>query len=117
MISRNLTATRTTQQHYSLSYLKTILANAWRTYGRILDLIRPHWIPSLGAVVSLLLSNTFALTVPALLAWVVDNGLKTGRTQDLLLAAGAVLVVELPARPLRLLARLSLAGGLGAGRL
>src|SRR5579862_9731208 len=91
VLTRNLTATRPTQQHYTLSSLRTILANAWRTYGRILALIRPHWIPSLGAVVSLLLSNLFALTVPVLLAWVVDNGLASGRSQDLFLAAGAVL--------------------------
>ncbi len=41
-----------------------------------------------------MLSTGFALVVPALLAWVVDQGLKSGNMRSLLLAAGAVLVVS-----------------------
>jgi len=59
-----------------------------------MDLLRPHWRPTAGAVLSLLASTAAALVVPALLAWVVDTGLRRGRTSDLLLAAGAVLVVS-----------------------
>ncbi len=48
----------------------------------------------MGASVCLLLATGFALVVPALLAWVVDTGVKHGRLNELLLAAGAVLLVS-----------------------
>jgi ABC-type multidrug transport system fused ATPase/permease subunit len=77
-------------KRFSLSLLK----KAWRTYLRIVGLLRPHWRPTVGAVVALLLSTVAALIVPALLAWVVDVGVRQGGMSDLLLAAGAVLAVS-----------------------
>ena len=70
------------------------LAN-WRIYARMIGLLRPHWWPSLGAAVCVLLSTGFALAVPWLLAWVVDTGLRRGHLRDLLLAALAILVVSI----------------------
>src|SRR5581483_925845 len=49
---------------------------------------------SVGTVVCVVLSTGFSLTVPWLLAWVVDVGVQHGRLSDLLLAAGAILVVS-----------------------
>ncbi len=66
----------------------------WRISRRIIGLLRPHWASALGANVCLLLATGFALVVPALLAWVVDVGVQHGRLNELLLAAGAVLVVS-----------------------
>jgi ATP-binding cassette subfamily B protein len=57
-------------------------------------LLRPHWVSTAGANLCLLLSTGFALVVPALLAWVIDTGVKHGHLNELLLAAGAVLVVS-----------------------
>jgi ABC-type multidrug transport system fused ATPase/permease subunit len=59
-----------------------------------MGLLRPHWLPTLGANLCLMLATGFALIVPALLAWVVDTGVQHGRLTELLLAAGAVLVVS-----------------------
>jgi ABC-type multidrug transport system fused ATPase/permease subunit len=67
----------------------------WRIALRILSLLRPHWVTAVGAIVCLLLSTGFALIVPALLAWVVDTGVKRGHLSDLLVAAGAVLLVSM----------------------
>jgi ATP-binding cassette subfamily B protein len=67
---------------------------SWRVFRRIMSLLRPHWRATLGAVLCLLLSTAFALVVPALLAWVVDEGVKRGQVMDLLLAAAAVLVTS-----------------------
>ena len=66
----------------------------WRISRRIIGLLRPHWWPTLGANVCLLLATGFSLVVPALLAWVVDTGVQHGRLNELLLAAGAVLAVS-----------------------
>ncbi|QBD83035.1 ABC transporter ATP-binding protein [Ktedonosporobacter rubrisoli] len=71
------------------------VVNSWkanlRIYMRIIGLLRPHWLPSVGSVVCLLLSTGLSLLVPWLLAWVIDVGIKHGRLGDLLLAAGAIL--------------------------
>jgi ATP-binding cassette subfamily B protein len=66
----------------------------WRVLRRIAGLLRPHWRSTVGANLCLLLSTGFALVVPVLLAWVVDTGVQHGRTNELLLAAGAVLLVS-----------------------
>jgi ATP-binding cassette subfamily B protein len=66
----------------------------WRIVLRILKLLRPHWRSTLATNLCLVLSTGFALIVPWLLAWVVDTGVKHGRTGDLLLAAGLVLVAS-----------------------
>jgi ABC-type multidrug transport system fused ATPase/permease subunit len=70
----------------------------WRTnmrmFLRILGLLRPHWLQSFAALSSLALATGFALIVPVLLAWVVGVGIQTGHFTDLLLAAGAVLLVS-----------------------
>jgi ATP-binding cassette subfamily B protein len=66
----------------------------WRISFRILDLLRPYWISTLGTTICLLLSTGFALIVPWLLAWVVDTGVQRGHLSDLLLAAGAVLLAS-----------------------
>src|SRR5436305_1320009 len=71
---------------------------SWRAslhiYMRIIGLLRPYWLQSLGAVASLALSTGFALITPWLLAWVVDVGIHSGSINDLLLAAGAVLATS-----------------------
>jgi ABC-type multidrug transport system fused ATPase/permease subunit len=76
-----------------LAHLSTWQAN-WRIYLRIIRLLRPHWLSSVGAVVCLALATTFAMIVPWLLAWVVDVGVQSGHFSDLLLAAAAVLVTS-----------------------
>lgn len=63
-------------------------------YVRIFKLLRPHWKPSLGAIVCLGFSTGFALVVPWLLAWVIDTGLRHGQFSTLLLATGAILVTS-----------------------
>ena len=66
----------------------------WQTLWRIFGLLRPHWIMSLGALGSAIMATVFALIVPWLLAWVVDDGTSSGHWGPLLLAAAAVLVVS-----------------------
>jgi ABC-type multidrug transport system fused ATPase/permease subunit len=78
---------------FVLNYLPTWRANM-RIYLRILGLLRPHWLQTLGAVISLGFATGFALVVPVLLAWVIGVGVQTGHFGDLLLAAGAVLLVS-----------------------
>jgi ATP-binding cassette subfamily B protein len=78
----------------SFAWLST-WTHACRIWGRIIKLLGPHWLSAIGAIICLMLSTGFALVVPALLAWVVDTGLKTGHLRELLLAAGAVLVVSI----------------------
>ncbi len=63
-------------------------------YVRIFKLLRPHWKPSLGAIVCLGFSTGFALVVPWLLAWVIDTGLHHGQFGTLLLATGAILITS-----------------------
>src|SRR5947209_297625 len=63
--------------------------NSWkahfRIYLRILALLRPHWIWTLGAIACLGLSTGFALIVPWLLGWVINTGLQHGQFGTLLL--------------------------------
>lgn len=66
-----------------------------RIYLRIIALLRPHWLWSLGAVVCLGLSTCFAMIVPWLLAWVIDTGLQHGQFSSLLLATGAILATSM----------------------
>ncbi|HLL80696.1 MAG TPA: ABC transporter ATP-binding protein [Ktedonobacteraceae bacterium] len=71
---------------------------SWKTaltiYRRIIALLRPHWLPTLGAILSLALATCFALLVPWLLAWVIDTGLQHGQFSTLLLATGAILLTS-----------------------
>ena len=72
--------------------------NLWkenlRILVRIIRLLRPHWLPSVGAVVCMGLSTIFSLIVPWLLGWIIDTGLQHGQVSTLMLAAGAILVVS-----------------------
>lgn len=78
------------KRHFlSSSYVESLKANL-RIYLRIIGLLRPHWLSSLGAVLGLGLSTGLSLIVPWLLAWVVDVGVRYGRMSDLLLAAAAI---------------------------
>ena len=63
----------------------------WRIYMRIIKLLRPHWVQAVGTVVCLILATGFSLVVPSLLEWVVDVGIHSGRFQDLIWAALAIL--------------------------
>lgn len=71
------------------------LRESLRTYRRIIGLLRPHWLPFLVSVFCVLLTTTFSLVVPWLLAWVVDVGVRNGRFTDLVIAAGAILFVSI----------------------
>ena len=78
---------------------KVLMAlDSWKAnlliFIRIIGLLRPHWVPTLGAVISMVLSTGFALIVPWLLAWVIDTGLRHGQFSSLLLATGAILVTS-----------------------
>ncbi len=75
------------------SQLATWKSNG-RVYLRIVRLLRPHWLWSVGTLVCLALSTALSLVVPALLAWVVDVGVRSGHINDLLLAAAAVIVTS-----------------------
>ncbi|MBE3560783.1 MAG: ABC transporter ATP-binding protein [Ktedonobacteraceae bacterium] len=79
--------------HLASSYSDSWRANL-RIYLRILGLLKPHWLATLGTVLSVLLATGFALVVPWLIAWVVDVGVRSGHLEDLLLAAGAVLLAS-----------------------
>ncbi len=74
----------------------SLYADTWqenlRIYVRILALLRPHWLQSLGAVVCLGLSTGLSLIVPWLIAYVIDAGLQHGQLSNLLLVALAILV-------------------------
>ncbi len=63
-----------------------------RIYARIFLLLRPHWLPSLGAVVCLGLATGLALVIPLLIAYVIDTGLQHGQLNNLLLVALAILI-------------------------
>jgi ABC-type multidrug transport system fused ATPase/permease subunit len=67
----------------------------WRVYGRVLALLRPHLGAALGAAVCVVFATGFSLTVPSLLAWVVDVGVRRGSSRDLVLAAGAILAASI----------------------
>lgn len=66
----------------------------WRICKRIIGLLRPYWLASLGAVVSMVLATVAALVVPWLLAWVIDVGIRGGQFHSLLLAAAAILLIS-----------------------
>ncbi len=66
----------------------------WRIYLRIIRLLRPHWLSSIGTIACLALATAFSLIIPWLLAWVVNVGVQNGHFSDLLLAAGAVVVAS-----------------------
>lgn len=72
------------------SYIVALQTN-WRIYMRMLALLRPHWLRSVGTIVCVALSTGFALIVPWLLAWVIDVGVRQGSFGNLLFAAGAIL--------------------------
>ncbi len=76
------------------SYYVDLLKSSWRIYLRIFALLRPHWLPTLGAIACLGLSTGFALLVPWLLAFVIDNGLRHGQFGTLLLAGLAILAAS-----------------------
>jgi len=61
---------------------------------RIIGLLRPHWLQSIGAVICLGFSTGFALAVPWLLAWIIDMGFQHGQIGPLLLVALAILVTS-----------------------
>src|SRR5690348_5332617 len=65
-----------------------------RIYLRIIALLRPHWLWTLGAIACLGLSTAFALIVPWLLGWVINTGLQHGQFGTLLLATGAILLTS-----------------------
>ena len=65
-----------------------------RIYQRIIAMLRPHWLATLGAILYLGLSTGFALIVPWLLAWVIDTGLQHGQFSTLLLATAAILITS-----------------------
>ncbi|WP_376795192.1 ABC transporter ATP-binding protein [Thermogemmatispora sp.] len=66
----------------------------WRICKRIIGLLKPYWLSSLGAVISMVLATVAALVVPWLLAWVIDVGIRGGQFHSLLLAAGAILLIS-----------------------
>ncbi len=73
----------------------SLYADTWqenlRIYVRILALLRPHWLQSLGAVACLGLSTGLSLIIPWLIAYVIDTGLQHGQLSNLLLVALAIL--------------------------
>ncbi len=74
----------------------SLYADTWqanlRIFMRIFALLRPHWLPSLGAVTCLGLSTGLSLIIPWLIAYVIDTGLQHGQLGNLLLVALAILV-------------------------
>lgn len=66
-----------------------------RTYMRMVGLLRPHWLITTYALLCILFATVLSLAVPWLLQWVVDVGIQTGRIEDLLLVAAAILVVSI----------------------
>ncbi|HZR39619.1 MAG TPA: ABC transporter ATP-binding protein [Ktedonobacteraceae bacterium] len=62
-----------------------------RIYMRMIGLLRPHWLMWLGTVACMFLATGFSLTVPLLLQWVIDVGVRSGSLTGLLLAAAAIL--------------------------
>jgi len=69
--------------------------DVWHVYGRILQLMRPHWLESIGSVVCIILATLFSLLIPWLLQWVIDVGVHTGQLNSLLLVAAAILGASL----------------------
>ncbi|GCE23706.1 ABC transporter ATP-binding protein [Dictyobacter kobayashii] len=81
-------------QQSSSSSSKTQLKENWRIYMRIIKLLRPHWGQAIATVICIALATGFSLMVPWLLEWVVDVGIRSGRFQDLLWIALAILVTS-----------------------
>ena len=73
--------------YFDLTELKANL----RIYGRVIALLRPHLGESIAAVVCVALATLFTLIVPWLLQWVIDVGIHTGNTSQLMLVAAAIL--------------------------
>jgi ABC-type multidrug transport system fused ATPase/permease subunit len=72
------------------SYFDSWKANL-RIYGRIIGLLRPHWLPSLYTVICVALATIFSLVVPWLIGLVIDIGVPKKNLLYLLLAAAAIL--------------------------
>jgi ABC-type multidrug transport system fused ATPase/permease subunit len=76
----------------------SLYADTWqenlRIFVRIFALLRPHWLPSLGAVACLGFSTGLSLIIPWLIAYVIDTGLQHGQLGNLLLVAGAILITS-----------------------
>lgn len=72
------------------SYFDSWKANL-RIYGRIIGLLRPHWLPSLYTVICIALATVFSLVVPWLIGLVIDIAVPKKDLPDLLLAAAAIL--------------------------
>lgn len=66
----------------------------FRIYMRIIALLRPYRASTLGAIFCLILSTGFAFSVPWMLAWVIDTGLRHGQFGVLLLATSAILLTS-----------------------
>ena len=62
-----------------------------RIYLRIIALVRPHWLWTVGAIACLGLSTGFALLVPWLLGWAINTGLQHGQFNQLLFATVTIL--------------------------
>jgi ABC-type multidrug transport system fused ATPase/permease subunit len=69
--------------------------DSWKTnlriYGRIIGLLRPHWLSSLCTVVCVALATVFSLVVPWLIGLVIDIAVPQKNLPYLLLAAAAIL--------------------------
>ncbi|GCF11875.1 ABC transporter ATP-binding protein [Dictyobacter arantiisoli] len=83
-----------TQVEQQFSSQQTQATENWRIYLRILGLLRPHRMQTILTVLCIILATAFSLIVPGLLQWVVDVGIRTGRFQDLVWAALAILGVS-----------------------
>ncbi len=79
------------QQKTSSYFDLTQLKENWRTYMRIIALLRPHLVESIGTVICVTLATFFTLIVPWLLQWVIDVGIRTGSLSELLVVAAAIL--------------------------
>ncbi|HVA91966.1 MAG TPA: ABC transporter ATP-binding protein [Chloroflexota bacterium] len=72
----------------------TALAATGRMSRRLIGLLEPHRGRATLMTVCVLLSTGFALALPALLAWVIDVGVRRGDAGQLALAAGAILATS-----------------------
>src|SRR5947207_4466403 len=72
------------------SYFDSWKANL-RIYGRIIGLLRPHWLSSFYTVICVALATIFSLVVPWLIGLVIDIGVPKKNLLYLLLAAAAIL--------------------------
>jgi ABC-type multidrug transport system fused ATPase/permease subunit len=60
-------------------------------YGRIIGLLRPHWLSSLYTVICVAMATIFSLVVPWLIGLVIDIAVPQKNLLYLLLAAAAIL--------------------------